>query len=241
MLSASKTQINEFSQFANGRRIRLIAVPNQGRSDLARKGTIVKVTDIRDALSGKRILSVEERVSFQRTYEEASERSRREMVAAFLMQGVSSERMADFLDVPAEEVDAHFKVAKRQVQKELESIPEGPLLMSQIVIEGYSRYAKRVFREIDNRISEADDKDVAPLMKLGIEIMNQVADRMEKYGFVGKTAGIPGVSHGGSRTKKADSSGTFDSVLVEIAKEHDIDLQTLKNQTINESVSNGTG
>lgn len=149
-------------------------------------------------------LSPEARKRLQVKFKRASDRARAQIVTTWHLQGLTEQRMADLVGVPVKQIKASLEEAVEEARAEMHLIPEGPMLMSQIVAEGYGRLNTRLFQIAHERIStllsedRVDDDSVQAYMRLLIEINDKMADRMERLGFT-TAPPRPGKGAGGVR------------------------------------------
>lgn len=203
--------------------------------------------EVRITLDGRRVLTEAEVLELRLMFETASVRARRTLVTTYLLQGLDSKRLAKLLKVPVEEVEDHYQSALKEIEQELDAIPEGPLLVAQVVIEGYSRYVQRVMSKIDDMVDtfdpeETDDpRDHIALqgyLKLGIDTMDKLTDRLEKYGML-PVVPQNATSHGGVRNgSRNGASQDPESYLRLIAEKAGIDLEAEKRKMIQAAVVN---
>lgn len=177
-------------------------------------------------------------------YKRAENRTRRAMVATFLLHGQSIEKMSKILDIPEAEVRANYDDALEEIQQEMASIPEGPLHVSEVVVEGYSRLVQRILancEEAQQRLAMSTFVDPKAEMamvawsRLSLEAFDALTERMEKYGHLPM---VPksGLSHGGVRPGKIELKDSFDTVIREYAKEHGLNLDEETQKVIDQSV-----
>jgi hypothetical protein len=204
---------------------------------------IDKYHGLAGALVGKRVFTEAERAEIDRNYARGSARARRAMVASFLLQGFSAERMARLLGVSVEEVTQHYEEAVNEIQAELESVPEGPMLMSQYVVEGYARYQQfvlsTVIRACKRLAKSGNFKEVPGLLRAGLDTMNAMSTKMERYGMLPVVLEPKG-QRGGLRlpggNQKHPTTESFDEAIDRIARASGVDMAVLEKQAIDEAV-----
>lgn len=198
-------------------------------------------------MSGGRRITAAVRDEIRKEYKESSDRSRQAMVMAFHTYGVPDEFMAQILGVNPSEIGRRKQEALQNVTAEVNSIPEGPNLVAQIVVEGYSNLSlavasvsQRAMDVLLTRIEggDADPKDHLALqgyMKLMIESRNALTNRMERYGMLplvpknyvyGSVAGV----------QNQQAVDPIEDHMKVIAKKNGLDFDDLKRQIIEESV-----
>lgn len=195
--------------------------------------------------NGRHILTLAEVKRFQDLYRRSSVRARKALVTTYLMQGTSQKRLAEVLNVREKDIEDNYREALEEISEQLESVPEGPMLLAQVVIEGYSRLlelsSKTLIDMLDKSIREevSDHNSIRAYIRLRFELLDKVTDRMEKYGL------LPVVSksllgHGGLRGMQPKSSDNLADFLQDFAAEAGIDLEEEKRQAIEASVVGGS-
>jgi hypothetical protein len=166
------------------------------------------------------------------------------MVASFLLQGFTVDRMAKLLRIDPQIVAAHYEEAAKEVRGELQVVPEGQLLMSQVVIEGYARYQQFVLSTVIRGCRKLSRKsayrEVPQLIRAGLETLNSVTEKMEKYGMLpsGESKRAGRETRGGIRISGngKDDSRSFDMEMDRIAKKAGVNIDQLEKEIIEGSV-----
>jgi hypothetical protein len=191
-----------------------------------------------DPAIARRLITQEERDQIRAAYASASSRSRQAIVASFLMHGMTTDRMAKILNVPLDVINRDYSDSVDQVRSGMDSAPEGPMMMSQIVIEGYVRYHQFVMSTIHDFISKHGDteegmKHVRPMLKLGLEVLDAATKRMERYGVLYvEEKGVKKLSGGVRVGEPADP----EAMLHAMAASHGVNLKLVEQEIIDASI-----
>lgn len=197
------------------------------------------------ALSGRRVITKSQREAIADQFRTASVNARRATVLAFHQYGLSDDRMADLLHCNPEEIAIYRQQALKAVEEDLDSLPEAPLLMAQVVIEGYANLSKTVMaisshaiEKLVDRIEHgSDDKDthrsIQGYMRVMIEMRDSMTDRMERYGQLPL---VPKNMLGQKNYRAPEEVVPFEDQLKIVAKKAGVSLDDVRDQIIKESV-----
>ena len=149
--------------------------------------------------------------------------------------------MAELLDSDPASVEQHYKDAVEEVKQEMQELPEGPLLMAQIVLEGYSRFVNKIMKDVHGSVDKMKEEEdpshglIQNYYRLGLDALDSLTDRMEKYGLL-PIAPKSARSQGGVRASSGPSIQDVTTFLREVAAEQGIDLEEEAAKMIDESV-----
>lgn len=147
----------------------------------------------------------------------SSGKARARIVTGLLTQGLTPQQIADIQGRDVKDVQLECDDAVRAVVDQLEALPEGPILLAQVCLEGYALFTTRIMQAANECLDAArvgNSKDwtaASSLLRLSKETMDQQIEWMQRFGMV------PNFSRGPGRPRKeADPEEQF-ALLVEKA------------------------
>ncbi|UCG11949.1 MAG: hypothetical protein JSU72_15745, partial [Deltaproteobacteria bacterium] len=154
------------------------------------KNALAKFPDVIKAADGKKVLGPKQVKEIRSYIKRASDRSRQSVVLALLMQGVGPAQLSRFLLLDEDTIKADYENAVLELQQEMEDLPQGPLLLAKVVLEGYGRFTQRIMKSVHTSIEaieaeeEPDHITIERYYRLGLDALDRLTDRMEKYGLL---------------------------------------------------------
>jgi len=150
---------------------------------MARDLTVFRDEDI--------VLSDREYARIKASLSRAAGKARTRIVAGLIMQGLTTAQLAAIQGRPEEEVRLECQESISAVADQLESMPEGPMILAQTCLEGYGFFMTRVMRATEECLMQAqaggNAKDwtaASSMLRLSKETMDTHIEWMQKLGML---------------------------------------------------------
>ena len=147
------------------------------------------------------VLTTTEIDSIKSTLARSAGRTRARLVFAYLLQGMTPGEMAAATGRSLQEVTDECQQVMTEVADQMDSQPEGPVIIGQLVLDGYARFMQRVMQATNSCVDKAENSSdpkywsaASSLLRLSKETMDGHMDWMQKFGMLpnsGRPVGRP--------------------------------------------------